>query len=184
MTRENLAPRIDAPAPALAEVFARHIRAWSQRSGADDASADAAAGAARAVSLALFDGHVCIDVAELGNLAAGAPQGGDAPGDASGDAAAWRRMLRASGVVGSADDPGSMPLVLDADGRLYLHRYFDYERRLAARVRRAADAATAVHLHAVERQEQESPCGGGTCHRNKRIEIHHPASDHDLRQSA
>ena len=144
MTRENLAPRIDAPAPAWAEVFARHIRAWSQRSGADDASADAAAGAARAVSLALADGHVCIDVAELGNLAAGAPQGGDAPGDASGDAAAWRRMLRASGVVGSADDPGSMPLVLDADGRLYLHRYFDYERRLAARVRRAADAATAV----------------------------------------
>ena len=34
--------------------------------------------------------------------------------------------------------PGACPLVLDDDGRLYLQRYFDYERRLAARLVRLA----------------------------------------------
>ena len=41
----------------------------------------------------------------------------------------WTRLLRASGVVGL---PGEFqPLVLDEAGRLYLYRYWDYEKRLA-----------------------------------------------------
>ena len=56
--------------------------------------------------------------------------------------AAWRKALLASGVVGTADAPGNCPLVLDAEGRLYLHRYFDYERRLAARLIRAQSFET------------------------------------------
>jgi exodeoxyribonuclease V alpha subunit len=51
-----------------------------------------------------------------------------------------RAALLASGVVGTPAEPGAMPLILDAEGRLYLHRYFDYERRLAARLARAAGA--------------------------------------------
>ena len=49
---------------------------------------------------------------------------------------AWRAALAASGVVGPAHQPGSHPLVLDADDRLYLHRYFDLEQRLACRLAR------------------------------------------------
>jgi exodeoxyribonuclease V alpha subunit len=43
-----------------------------------------------------------------------------------------REALLQSGVVGTPEVRGAMPLILDADGRLYLHRYFDYECRLAA----------------------------------------------------
>ncbi|MCO5123523.1 MAG: exodeoxyribonuclease V subunit alpha [Rhizobacter sp.] len=131
MTREERTP-IDAPARTLAEGFAQHIRAWSRERGADEAIQDAAAAAARAVSLALSDGHVCISLADLAASEAlpRAPAGVEA----------WRRALLTAGVVGTADAPGQMPLVLDGDGRLYLHRYFDYERRLAERVWRAARA--------------------------------------------
>jgi exodeoxyribonuclease V alpha subunit len=41
----------------------------------------------------------------------------------------------------SASQPDVLPLVLDdRDGRLYLHRYFAYERRLAASLRQRAEA--------------------------------------------
>ncbi len=136
MMRAERTPATTTPAHTLAEGFAQHVRAWSRDSGASEGIADAAASAARAASLALSDGHVCVALAELAELAArevlpGAPAGLDE----------WRKTLLASGVVGTADAPGAMPLVLDADGRLYLHRYFDYERRLAQRVWRAGGTA-------------------------------------------
>jgi exodeoxyribonuclease V alpha subunit len=51
----------------------------------------------------------------------------------------WTRLLRASAVVGR---PGEFqPLVLDEAGRLYLYRYWEYEKRLADDLlRRAHDA--------------------------------------------
>ncbi|HEV2220888.1 MAG TPA: exodeoxyribonuclease V subunit alpha, partial [Casimicrobiaceae bacterium] len=42
--------------------------------------------------------------------------------------------LLASGMVGTPQAPDAHPLILDDDGRVYLHRYFDYERRLARRL--------------------------------------------------
>ncbi|MEO8125039.1 MAG: exodeoxyribonuclease V subunit alpha, partial [Burkholderiales bacterium] len=63
---------------------------------------------------------------------------------ADADTSTWRQTLLASRVVGTPDAPGAMPLVLDADGRLYLHRYFDYERRLAQRLLRAAESAVPI----------------------------------------
>jgi exodeoxyribonuclease V alpha subunit len=42
--------------------------------------------------------------------------------------------------------PGSAPLILDGDDRLYLHRYFDYERRLATRLLLAQQGGTAPHV--------------------------------------
>lgn len=74
-----------------------------------------------------------------------APPGTTLPTDAAG----WRQQLLASLVVGSPAAPDNQPLVLDADGRLYLHRHFDLERRLAGRLLRSAaplpaDAATAA----------------------------------------
>ena len=72
---------------------------------------------------------------------------------------AWRAALAASGVVGPAHQPGSHPLVLDADDRLYLHRYFDLEQRLARRLARCVawsappvdDAGTAAAADALAR---------------------------------
>ena len=71
----------------------------------------------------------------------------------------WRAALAASGVVGPAHQPGSHPLVLDADDRLYLHRYFDLEQRLARRLARCVawpappvdDAGTAAAADALAR---------------------------------
>ena len=48
----------------------------------------------------------------------------------------WTKRLREAPVVGT---PGEFtPLVLDAAGRLYLHRYWDYETRLATAIRQRA----------------------------------------------
>jgi exodeoxyribonuclease V alpha subunit len=121
----------------LADGFARHVGQWAAARGASATAARAAAGAARALSLATSNGHVCIALAQAATQVA-----------AEADAAAvdpalpddWRAALLASGVVGTPEEPGAMPLILDADDRLYLHRYFDYERRLARRLAQATAA--------------------------------------------
>jgi exodeoxyribonuclease V alpha subunit len=114
----------DAAQQALADGFAAQVLAWACRRGTDTAAAQAAARAARALSLATAGGHVCLPLQRL---------------DAD-DPAALRRLLLASGVVGDGADPEPRPMVLDAQGRLYLPRYYDLERRLAQRLRRAAAA--------------------------------------------
>ena len=138
----------DLQAQQLAEGFSRRIERWSlTAAGADRGHASAApkppagavfnaraaAQAACAVSLATSAGHVCIRLSDLPPLDAGA---------------SWRAALRASMVVHehSGADPvtslqhsevPSLPLVLDPQDRLYLGRYFDFERRLAQRLMRA-----------------------------------------------
>lgn len=105
------------PEAALAEGLARHVEAWSKSLGAAEADARLAAAAARAVSLAVAQGHVCAMLEALGMD---------------------REALLRSRVVGTPAEPGVAPLVLDAEGRLYLHRHFDEERRLARRLLLAA----------------------------------------------
>ena len=109
-------------APLLAAAFARHVTDWARTLQAPEAAVQAAARAARDTSLATSAGHVCLLL------------------EAAGDPRAQRALLLASGVVGTPAQPGAMPLVLDDDQRLYLHRYFDLERRLAQRLQRAATA--------------------------------------------
>lgn len=116
---------------ALAEGFARHVRQWAVSQGASADDAGAAARAASALSLATSEGHVCLGLAELADRVA--PSAGGPV-----EAAAWRAALSASGVVGTPAAPGSRPLILDDGDRLYLHRYFDFERRLARRLARCA----------------------------------------------
>ncbi|MEW6673567.1 MAG: exodeoxyribonuclease V subunit alpha [Thermodesulfobacteriota bacterium] len=57
----------------------------------------------------------------------------------------WREKLTASTVVGS---PGEFkPLVLDAQNRLYLYRYWDYQKKLADAIRqKAANKISGVNL--------------------------------------
>jgi exodeoxyribonuclease V alpha subunit len=108
---------------ALAEGLGQQVEDWARRLGAEDAAASAAGQAARTLSQATSDGHVCLQLSEL-------------PGDAS----TQRAWLLASRVVGTPQQPGAMPLILDDDGRLYLHRHFEQERRLAQRLLQAAQS--------------------------------------------
>jgi len=142
-TRTTARPR-GAPRPAagaerddhgLAEGFARHAARWAAAAGADAAGVAAIACAAAALSRAVSEGHVCL---VLGSLAADTAN--DEDGRPRLDIAGWRARLLASGIVGTPDAPGVLPLILDDDDRLYLHRYFDFERRLARRLVQARHA--------------------------------------------
>lgn len=108
---------------ALAEGFARRIAALSARLGASPGAVTWARRAAFAASRATGAGHVCVSLARLA----------ERYGDTLQAAAA---QLSASGVVsdGSEDAAALRPLVVDRDGRLYLARYYDDERRLARAV--------------------------------------------------
>lgn len=112
-------------ADKLLEAFAARAAAWSRGIGADAETAALAQRAAFAASLATSSGHVCAHL------------------DALGDEPDARGRLLACGIVGTPAAPGALPLILDDDGRLYLHRYFDYERRLARRLRRCGAAEVA-----------------------------------------
>ncbi|OYU83567.1 MAG: exodeoxyribonuclease V subunit alpha, partial [Burkholderiales bacterium PBB5] len=109
------------PADGLAEGLAAHLQAWALQLGASPAQAQAAALAAQQLSTAMAEGHVCLGLAALQATA-------DSPGTASG----WRTALLGAGVTGTPAAPGAMPLIL--------HRYFDYEQRLARRLIAAAHA--------------------------------------------
>ena len=110
------------PDQALAEGFARHVVHWARERGALDHTLDALRMAARAASLDTASGHVCTYLADI------------AAADAKLDERELRNALLASGMVGTPQAPAAHPLILDDDGRVYLHRYFDYERRLARRL--------------------------------------------------
>ena len=121
-------PPITAPDECLADAFGRHAQRWAAETGASAAIAEMVRKAATFLSRATSAGHVCMnlsDVAQALNADAEATAAAAIPLDT------LRQMLCESGLVGSAEDPGVMPFVLDADDRFYLHRYFDYERRLA-----------------------------------------------------
>lgn len=133
----------------LADAFARHIEAWARAHGAEDSAVQVARQLAFETSLATSGGHVCLALAGH-------------------EAATQRRLLLASGVVGTPAAPAAKPLILDEDGRLYLHRYFDYERRLAQRLMRAAtaapvtvDAATCARLQALFAGNAVAPGAAG-----------------------
>lgn len=86
--------------------------------------------AAALVSQRTGEGHVCADLHAEAQAPLFAPPQGQANGEPAPPAAAWIEALGRFPVVGAGEPP--TPLVLDAAGRLYLHRYWDYERQLAA----------------------------------------------------
>ncbi|MFZ9905774.1 MAG: exodeoxyribonuclease V subunit alpha [Steroidobacteraceae bacterium] len=100
--------------------------------------------AAALLSSLLRRGHLCLELAR--------PPADD-PTDTLGatpalvpwpSAMSWREDLLASGLV--AQHPGDFkPLVLDANDRLYLHRYHEYECNLAARILERLSAQNKVN---------------------------------------
>lgn len=86
--------------------------------------------AAALASALLRHGHVCLDLARPPNVADSEfPTLEPWPSIGT-----WRAELACSDLV-AIDEPAFLPLVLDRDNRLYLHRYEEYERRLADAIR-------------------------------------------------
>lgn len=92
--------------------------------------------AARCVSRARAQGHVCITLSEIAAI-------DDAP-----SAATLRKKLRASSVVGAPGD--FTPLILDPHDRLYLRRYWEYEQQLAASI---VSRRTAHNSHSLGKKD-------------------------------
>jgi len=87
--------------------------------------------AAAIVSVMLRRGHLCAFLDEPPDLGDELPPLMNAWPSIHG----WRADLMVSGVV-AEDGDTFLPLVLDARGRLYLHRYFEYERHVADAIRK------------------------------------------------
>ncbi|MBW1703678.1 MAG: exodeoxyribonuclease V subunit alpha [Deltaproteobacteria bacterium] len=88
--------------------------------------------AAALVSRATGEGHICLDLSAM----EGKPLFTDGPGTGvfvCPELEAWRKVLEAKGVVGRPGD--YRPLILDDRSRLYLYRYWEYEKRLADDIR-------------------------------------------------
>ncbi|MEI7533937.1 MAG: exodeoxyribonuclease V subunit alpha [Verrucomicrobiae bacterium] len=88
--------------------------------------------AAALVSRRLAEGHSCFSLGELaGQTFPASPAENVSPLKLP-TLASWEKILRATPVVG---DPGaSTSLILDAAGRLYLQRYWKYERTVAEEI--------------------------------------------------
>jgi len=129
MLTDNL---IETPAQYLANAFAEHAVAWAKEAGAPDRSLDLLRRTAWLASMGASEGDVCTALADLSSAYGGKSM------------VELHRLLLESNVVGTSDAPGNLPLVLDNEGRVYLHRYFDHEKRLASRLT-AARCATDVN---------------------------------------
>lgn len=109
------ASSIDDAATAFSASFASAIAAAHEQQGGDVADSDSIDLAARQACIAVQEGHACADLAALADDGVEIDLG----------------ALQRSPVVGSGEHP--TPLVLQ-NTRLYLYRYWRYERRLAARL--------------------------------------------------
>ena len=120
----------DSPEQLLARAFASQVGRWLEAEtgspGRQPVVLRRIMAAAEAVALATSGGQVCLEIVDI---------------DAD-DPTGLREALLASAVVAAGAQPdNSRPLVLDQAGRLYLHRYFDLEQRLARRLMTALRAA-------------------------------------------
>ncbi len=110
----------------LAQGFAARLVHWAREAGAPETALEALDKTGYAVSLATSAGHACIELPAIAGES---------------ELTGLRAALLASTMVAPAEAPGRCPLVLDVSGRLYLHRTFDYERRIAARLARCGQRA-------------------------------------------
>ncbi len=129
----------------LAQGFAKRLSALATHLGATTANSELVRQVAIEISCATSEGHVCIPLAPLA-----AQLNHTLPN--------IHASLLASGVVcdGCAADAELLPLVLDTADRLYLARYYAYERRLAQALIRHAEATPADAADALFKK-QESP---------------------------
>ncbi|RJX30985.1 MAG: exodeoxyribonuclease V subunit alpha [Oxalobacter sp.] len=124
---------LSIPETFLMDGFADHLVAWAVEAGAPRETLTPLRQLAREICASTSEGHVCMALNEV----------------CTPDALSQtRKLLLSTLVVGTPDAPGLMPLILDEENRLYLHRYYDYEVRLARRLL-FTQASTLPHAPAV-----------------------------------
>ncbi|MDR0934218.1 MAG: exodeoxyribonuclease V subunit alpha [Burkholderiaceae bacterium] len=111
-------PFQDTSALQLAEGFAAYAGTWARECNADSVAREWVPRLAKQLSLAVSAGHVCLPLEAIEEEGLPPPE-------------TLRTILLDSGLTGTPENPENYPLLLDAENRLYLHRYFAYERRLA-----------------------------------------------------
>lgn len=79
--------------------------------------------AAALVSASARNGHICLDLSQLGETLLLPAENGDAV--RCPNASEWRRHLLKTPVIGRPGDQA--PLILDDQSRLYLYRYWEYQ---------------------------------------------------------
>jgi exodeoxyribonuclease V alpha subunit len=87
------------------------------------------------LSRQVSQGHVCLPIAELSAGRLSLDLEAETPAFAWPEANAWLAALRASPLCKTEQTEDTSPLVLDAQGRLYLRRHFERERALADDIR-------------------------------------------------
>jgi exodeoxyribonuclease V alpha subunit len=123
-----MTPEADiAPEHWLAHGFAERVARWARERGTKNEALNLLQEAAYRTSVATSSGHVCVPLGEI-----------EWPSGV--DASTARNQLLETHVVGTPVAASNLPLILDDENRLYLHRYFDYERRFAARLMHFARA--------------------------------------------
>jgi exodeoxyribonuclease V alpha subunit len=94
--------------------------------------------AAALVSRQLAEGHSCLCLDEFAEKSFPEQPAGKITPLVCPPREEWEKLLRQTSVVGQ---PGEdKPLILDAGGRLYLHRYWKYEQSVAAAMRQRIQA--------------------------------------------
>ena len=148
LTGDAGADLIVSPAEfTLAQGFASRMGLLAQRAGNNPVTVRWVERAAHAVSRATSEGHVCTDLATL--LASRQDDFDSWRGSPAQARARLRALLLDSGLVcnGQGAAAALAPLVLDRDDRLYLARYYDYERQLArSLVQRAYAGLSDAHF--------------------------------------
>lgn len=123
-------PLSTTPPGLLAEAFAEHVTLWAREKNADKQALKWLPELACRLSLAVSAGHACLPLETVPETEQEPYQEPLPP------PAILRPTLLASGLVGTPAAPDNLPLVLDEENRLYLHRYFAYERDLAKQLLR------------------------------------------------
>ena len=120
--------------PGFADID-RHFARFIARFGGGELVSKAAL----YLSQAVRRGHICLDLSVP-------PTGDDGEMPAWPTLGEWRQALSDSRAVADTESAVQTPLVLDAAGRLYFRRYYQYERSLALALRTHASCPIAPML--------------------------------------
>lgn len=126
-------------AEALDPIDLQLARLLTRLDGRDDAAVALAAVVVRRAAAA---GDVCVDLRQAASQPVVSGDGADVSAPYAPSLDDWMSALRGSPVVGHPGE--ARPLVLDAVGRLYLHRRWDDERLVAENMRARARAVDGV----------------------------------------
>lgn len=133
--RPSPTPKSAPAAPALVKLSPLGKQFAAYLSRLDHTPEEAVRWAAQLAYQAVADGHVCI---RLDDYAGSSVVVADGESVVLPDLAEWLAALRKSRLIGA---PGSFaPLVLDANNRLYLTRYWHYEKTVAESLKALAES--------------------------------------------